>query len=66
MICKHKTSKLNGSKYCYVTLTIQLNIKLFVYKQLNDQTVLFQVIQLSINHLFALSLKVKQYYLTHR
>ena len=26
MICKHKSTKLNGSKYCYVSLTIQLNI----------------------------------------
>ena len=26
MICKHKLTKLNGSKYCYVSLTIQLNI----------------------------------------
>ena len=33
----------------------------FVYTQLNDQTVLF-----SISHLFALSLNVKQFYLTHR
>ena len=33
----------------------------FVYTQLNEQTVLF-----SINHLFALSLNVKQFYLTHR
>ena len=23
MICKHKSTKLNGSKYCYVSLTIQ-------------------------------------------
>ena len=43
----------------------------FVYTQLNDQTVLFQVIQFSISHLFALSLNVKvhslnvkQFYLT--
>ena len=38
----------------------------FVYTQLNDQTVLFQTIQFSINHLFAFSLNVKQYYLAHR
>ena len=36
------------------------------YSQLNDQTVLFQTIQLSINHLFAYSLNVQQFYLTHR
>ena len=55
MICKHKLTKLNGSKYCYVSLTIQLNIS----HLLNDQTVLFQAIRNSISHLFALSLKVK-------
>ena len=31
----------------------------FVYIQLKDQTVLFQSIQFSISHLFALSLNVK-------
>ena len=30
MICKYKSTKLNGSKYCYVSQTIQLN-KSFVY-----------------------------------
>ena len=38
----------------------------FVYIQLNDQIVLFQTIQFSISHLFALILNVKQFYLTHR
>ena len=38
----------------------------FVCTQLNDQTVLFQMIQFSISHLFVLSLNVKQFYLTHR
>ena len=33
--------------------------------QLNDQTVLFLTIQFSINHLFALNVNVKQFYLTH-
>ena len=37
----------------------------FVYTQLNDQTVLFQTIPCSISHLFALSLNVKQFCLTH-
>ena len=32
---------------------------------LSDQTVLFQTILCSISHLFALSLDVKQFYLTH-
>ena len=38
----------------------------FVYTQLNDQTVLFLTIQVSISHLFTLSLNVKQFYLTDR
>ena len=37
----------------------------FVYTQLNDQSVLFQTIQFSISHLFALGFKVKQFYLIH-
>ena len=36
--------KLDGSKYFYLSLTIQLNIN-----RLNDQTVLFQTIQFSIS-----------------
>ena len=38
----------------------------FIYTQLKDQTVLFQLIQSSISHVFAFSLNVKQFYLTHR
>ena len=59
MICKHKSTKLNGSMYCYVSLTIQLKHPSFVYVQLNDQT-----IQFCISNLFALNLNVKQFYLT--
>ena len=33
--------------------------QLFVYAQLNDQTVLFQAIQFSLSHLFSLSLNVE-------
>ena len=36
----------------------------FVYTQLNDQTVLFHTIPFSISYLFALSLNVKQFYIT--
>ena len=37
MICKHK-SKLNGSKYCNVSLTIQLNIShLFIHSLMMKQ-----------------------------
>ena len=49
----HLSTKLNGSVYCYVELTIQLNIS-HLFTQLNDQTVLFQTIHFSISHLFAL------------
>ena len=64
--------QLNDSKSFYVPLTIQLNIHLsFLYTQLNGQTFLFQkiqfqTIQFNIICLFALSLNVKQFYLTHR
>ena len=58
---------LDGSKYCYLSLKIQKNIiHLFNYTQFNDQTLLFQTIQFSISHLFALSLNVKAFYLTQR
>ena len=69
MICKHISliTFLNKhhSKYCYVSLTIQLNIS-HLFKQLNDQTVLFLTIQFSLSHLFAPSLNVQQFYITHR
>ena len=49
----------------------QLNISLFFffffrYAQLNDQTVLFLTTLFSLNRLFAVSLDIKQFYLTHR
>ena len=37
-----------------------------IYTQFNDQTVLFQIIQSSISHLFVLILNIKHFYLTHR
>ena len=37
-----------------------------MYTQFNDQTLLFLTIQFSLSLLFALSLNVKQFYLTHR
>ena len=58
------STKLNGSKYCYVSVTIQLNIS-HLFTQLNDLTVQFQSIRFWISHLFAHSLNVKQFYLTH-
>ena len=65
-----------------VSLTIQLDIshlfthssisnnsvehRSLVYTQLNDQTVLFLTIKLSISHLFVLYSNVKQFYLTYQ
>ena len=56
---------LNGSNYCYVSLKNLIKHLLFVYTQVNDQTVHFQTIQFSKNYLFAHSLNVKQFYLTN-
>ena len=50
--------KLNGSKHCYVSLTIQLNI-CHLFTLLNGQTVLFQTIQFGIRYLFTQNLNVK-------
>ena len=47
-ICKHKTTKLNSSKYCCVSLNILLNI-CHLFAQLNDQVLLFQAIQFSMS-----------------
>ena len=46
-------TQLNGSKYFYASLTIQLNI-CHLFTQLNNQSVLFLTIQFNIIHLFAL------------
>ena len=51
-------TQLNGS-YCYVSLTIQLNIS-YLFPQLNSQTVLFLIFQFSLSYLFAHSSDVKQ------
>ena len=56
-------SKLISSKYCYVSLKIQLNISPLI-TQLSDQTVLLQRIKFGISHLCALRLNVKQFYWT--
>ena len=78
MICKHillitfLTSlntffyiQLNGSKYYYVSLTIQLNTS-HLFTQLNDEIILFQTSQFNTSLLLAHSLNVKQFYLTQR
>ena len=65
MICKHKSTKLNSYKYCYLSLTIQLNIS-HLFAQVKCKTVLFLTIQFSIIHLFTFSLNVRQFYLTHK
>ena len=56
-------TQLNGFKYCYVFLIIQLNIS-YLFTELNNQTIIFLKIQFSISHLFTHSLNVKQFYLT--
>ena len=38
-----------SSKYCYISLTIQIRYQSFIYTQLNDQTVLFLTVQFSIS-----------------
>ena len=39
MICKRKSTKLNGFTYHYVSLTIQLDTSHLFIHSLNDQTV---------------------------
>ena len=57
-------TQLNGFKYCYASLTIQLNFHhLFTH---SSMIYLFLTIQFCISYLFVLSLNVKQFYLTHR
>ena len=52
------STKLNGFKYCYVSLTIQLNIShFFIHNQM--------IKQFNLSHLFAHSLNIKSFYLTH-
>ena len=58
--------QLNGSNNCYVTQKNPLNISHLFTHSFNNQTVLFQTIQFSICYLFAFSLNLKQFYLTHR
>ena len=41
-------STLNDFKYCYVSVTIQLNIS-HLFTQLNDRKIIFQAIQFSLN-----------------
>ena len=53
----------NSCFYVYIKYMICKHI-FFRYTQLNDETVL--IIQFSIVNLFAFSLNVKQFYLTHR
>ena len=50
-------TQLNGSKYCYVSLMIHLNIN-HLFTQLDDQTDLFLTIQFSIIHSLTFSLNV--------
>ena len=47
-------------------ITNNPNRQSFVYTQFNGQKVLFLTIQFNLSHLFAYSLNVKQFYLTHK
>ena len=54
---------LNGSKNCYVSPTIQLNICHLLTHKLNDQIDQFLTIQFNISNLFVYGLNAKQFYL---
>ena len=47
MICKRKSTKLNKSKYCFVSLTIQLIISHLFTQTVLCQTILFDIRQQS-------------------
>ena len=66
--CVSQTIQLNISHVftCRFCIVLFQTIQFSLYTQLSDQTVLFTTDQFSISHLFALSLNVKQLYLTHR
>ena len=75
MICKHilfitfLNEPKHRVKWFQILVYIANNLikhQSFAYTQLNDQTVLFKTIKISISHSFALSLNVKQFYLTDR
>ena len=53
MVCKH----VNKINWFQVLLCITKNSISHLFTQLKDQTVLFQAIQFSISHLFALNSK---------
>ena len=61
-------TQLKGSKYCYVSQTIQLESFFFFvfFLHTNGQTVLLLTIQSNASHLLVYSLNVKQFYMTHR
>ena len=56
--------QLDGFKYCYLSLEIQLNISHYI--QFNDQTVLLLTIEFHVRHLLVHSFNGEQFYLTHR
>ena len=53
-----------SSLYCIPNNSIKHQS--FVYTQLNNQTVTFLTTQFSKSHLFALSLDIGKFYLSHR
>ena len=52
-----RATQINDTKYCYLSLTIQLNIS-HLFTHLNDQRLLFQAIQSGISNLFSFSFNV--------
>ena len=58
-------SEVNKVKFLCITNNLFKHQSL-VCTQLNDQTVLLQTSQFHTSYLFALSLNVKQFYLTHK
>ena len=56
---------LFNAKSCFY-IYIEYMICKHIFRYINDETVLFPTIQFSTSHLFALSLKVEQFYLNHR
>ena len=58
MICEYKSTNQNTS-ILLCSINNLIKHQLFVYTQLNDETVLFLTIQFGISHMFALSSNVK-------
>ena len=60
-----KLTKFKGFHVSLCIATNSIKRQSLVYTQLNDQTVLFLIIQFSISHMFVFILNVKRFYFTH-